>query len=186
MEKTPQPKANIPRSSQERTMPKDQGPTTNPSGDFRYTDSGVDTGGTDILPSDPFYPHIPLQEDMVHQTIVVTKYGLQVRRDIDLNSAQGSGGALRFRVITFTSTDATPSVKNANVCITAGTTSITNFDDGSVGQCIIIKATDSITITNGTPIKLAGAANYAMTVDDTLTLCMFTTGVWHELARSVN
>ena len=109
------------------------------------------------------------------------------RVDLDMNDSTMGGGAIIKRLITFTSTDATPSVKNANLCITAGTTAITDFDDGVVGQVIMIKATANITITNDAAIiKLAGAANYAMTADDTLTLAMFDDQIWHEICRSVN
>jgi len=88
--------------------------------------------------------------------------------------------------ITFTSADATPSVAVGNTFITAGTTAITDFDDGVVGQTIHILATASITITDGAPIILNGSANYTMTDTDTLTLTMFNDQVWQEVSRSVN
>lgn len=88
--------------------------------------------------------------------------------------------------ITFANADATPTVEGGGIFQTTGTTAITDFDNGVVGQTIKIKATGNITITNGAPIKLAGAANFAMTADDTLTLTMFDDQVWHEIARSVN
>ena len=108
------------------------------------------------------------------------------RLDLDMNNPSGFGGAIFQRLITFTSGDATPSVKNTNLCITAGTTAITDFDDGEVGQVIYIKATASITITDGAPIILSGSANYDMTDTDTLTLTMFDDQVWVEVSRSVN
>jgi len=89
-------------------------------------------------------------------------------------------------VITFESADATPSVRGANVFITAGTTAITNFLGGELGQTIRILATDSITITDNASIILNGSVNYAMTDTDTLTLTMYEDGVWSEDARSVN
>jgi len=89
-------------------------------------------------------------------------------------------------VHTFTSTDATPSVKGVTVCKTAGTTAITDFDDGIVGQTIHILATASITITDGSPIILNGSADYTMTVTDTLVLTMYDDQVWQEDSRSVN
>ena len=88
--------------------------------------------------------------------------------------------------VTFTSTDATPTVAAGDIFKTAGTTSITDFDDGVVGQTIQILATASITITDGAPIILNGSANYDMTDTDTLTLTMFNDQVWQEVARSVN
>ena len=89
-------------------------------------------------------------------------------------------------VYTFTSGDATPSVKGGRLFKTAGATAITDFDDGVLGQMIIIRATASITITDGAPIVLNGGVNYAMTDTDTLTLVMFDDQVWYEVARSVN
>lgn len=88
--------------------------------------------------------------------------------------------------VTFTSTDATPSVAGGTIFKTAGTTAITDFDDGVVGQTIQILATASITITDGAPIILNGGSNYSMTDTDTLTLTMFNDQVWSEVARSVN
>ena len=90
------------------------------------------------------------------------------------------------KVYTFTSADATPSVKGGSIFKTAGTTAITDFDDGVIGQTIRILATASITITDGAPIILNGNANYTMTDTDTLTLTMFNDQVWSEVARSVN
>lgn len=90
-------------------------------------------------------------------------------------------------VYTFTAADATPSVRGGKVFKTAGTTAITDFDDGQLGQEITILATDSITITHGaSTIVLNAAGNFAMANGDTLTLRMFTAGVWHEVSRSDN
>ena len=125
----------------------------------------------------------PFLVDYANKDIVINP---GERLNLNMNHSKGAGGSIKMRLITFTSADATPSVKNANLCITAGTTAITDFDDGVVGQIIIIKATANITITNGAPIKLNGAANYNMTADDTLTLAMFTDQVWTEVCRSVN
>jgi hypothetical protein len=89
-------------------------------------------------------------------------------------------------VVTFTSTDATPTVAGGDVFITAGTTAITDFDDGVLGQTIRIQATDNITIThNAAIIKLSGAGSFAMTADDTLTLTMFVDQIWQEVSRTV-
>ena len=129
----------------------------------------------------------PFQVDFNAKKIVIIPTQVSQRLDFDMNdAASAAGGAFVNRVITFTTTDVTPSVKNANVCITAGTTSITDFDDGVVGQVIMIKATAGITITDGAPIILSGGANYDMTDTDTLTLCMFDDQVWNETSRSVN
>ncbi len=67
-----------------------------------------------------------------------------------------------------------------------GVIAITDFDDGAAGQTLVILAEHSITITNGAPIVLNGAGDYAMTTGDTLMLQMFNDQIWHEVARSVN
>jgi len=82
--------------------------------------------------------------------------------------------------------EATPSVLNGRIFKSGGTTPITDFDDGVVGQEITILAEHSITITDGSPIVLNGGGNYTMTDSDTLTLRMFNDQIWHETARSVN
>jgi hypothetical protein len=98
-----------------------------------------------------------------------------------------NGGVTEGSPVTFTSTDATPSVQGNNLFKTAGTTAITDFDDGLTGQTIQILATNSIRITyNSSIIILKGSTHYDMTVGDTLTLTMFNEGVWSEVARSVN
>ena len=82
--------------------------------------------------------------------------------------------------------DPTPSVLNGKLFKSGGTTSITDFDDGVVGQVIEILAEHSITITDGSPIVLSGGGNYGMTTSDTLVLRMFNDQIWHEISRSVN
>lgn len=89
-------------------------------------------------------------------------------------------------VYTFTSGDATPSVKGGRLFETAGTTAITDFDDGIKGQTIVIHATASITITDGASVDLQGGANYDMTATDILVMTMFSDQVWTEICRSVN
>lgn len=90
-------------------------------------------------------------------------------------------------VVTFANADATPTVAGGDVFLTQGTTTITDFDDGVLGQTIRIKATGNITIThNASIIALAGAVNYVMTAEDTLVLTMFVDQVWTEVGRSVN
>ena len=80
----------------------------------------------------------------------------------------------------------TPSVLSGKLFKTGGTTAITDFDDGVVGQTIKILGAHSVTITDGAPIILAGGANFAMVATDTLTLTMFDDQVWQEVSRSVN
>ena len=87
-------------------------------------------------------------------------------------------------VITFESADATPSVLGGHKFKTAGTTAITDFDDGVVGQTIKIQADASITVTDNAAIILAGSVNFDMVADDTLTLTMYNDQVWHEDGRN--
>jgi hypothetical protein len=89
---------------------------------------------------------------------------------------------LNESVTTFANADATPSVAGSKLCLTTGTTAITDFDDGVVGQTITVKAKSSITITDGGDLELVG--NFAMTTGDTITLTMLETGKWSEISRS--
>jgi len=99
----------------------------------------------------------------------------------NLNLQQG----LFYSINTLAAT-ATPSVANFILCNTSGTTAITNFTNGTTGQVIIVLATGNITITNGASIQLAGAANFAMTSLDVLTLVQISSNLWREVSRSVN
>jgi len=87
--------------------------------------------------------------------------------------------------VTFTSTDATPTIKDSNNFITAGTTAITDFDDGRVGDTIYIRAESTITITHGSPVSLLNQVDFAMLSGDSLTLTMFNDQIWEEVGRSV-
>ena len=88
--------------------------------------------------------------------------------------------------VTTMADDATPSISAGNLFKTGGTTAITDFDDGVVGQTIKILAAHSVTITDGAPIILSGGANFDMVATDTLELTMFDDQVWQEVSRSVN
>lgn len=81
---------------------------------------------------------------------------------------------------------ATPSIANGDIWFTNGTTAITNFTNGTVGQIIRVMATGNITITNGGSIQLAGATNFAMTDLDALSLLYVSSNLWREISRSVN
>jgi hypothetical protein len=81
---------------------------------------------------------------------------------------------------------ATPSVSGGRKFITGGTTTITNFTSGQVGQEIIILSEHAITITDGTNIFLAGSANFVMANTDSLKLVQKADGKWYEIGRSVN
>lgn len=95
-------------------------------------------------------------------------------------------GVLLQATVTTLANDATPSVSAGNLFKTGGTTAITDFDDGVVGQTIRILAEHTITVTDGTPVVLNGGANFGMVSSDTLTLTMFNDQIWHEVSRSVN
>jgi len=105
------------------------------------------------------------------------------RYDIPTNLNLQQGLFYSFNTLAAT---ATPSVANFIMCNTSGTTAITNFTNGTTGQVIIVLATASITITNGASIQLAGAANFAMTNLDVLTLVQISSNLWREVSRSVN
>ena len=82
--------------------------------------------------------------------------------------------------------DATPTVGNVTLAKTGGTTTVTDFDDGVVGQTFRLLAKHAITITDGTNILLNGSANFVMAIGDVLTLTMFDDQVWEEVSRKVN
>jgi len=82
--------------------------------------------------------------------------------------------------------DATPTVLNVALALTGGTTTITDFDDGVLGQTFTLKSDHAITITDGTNILLNGSADFVMAAGDTLTLSMVNDQVWEETARKVN
>lgn len=91
-----------------------------------------------------------------------------------------------LEVVTTLDDTGTPSVLNGRLFKTGGTTAITDFDDGVVGQTIKILSAHTVTITDGSAVDLAGGSNYSATATDTLTLTMYNDQVWVEDARSVN
>jgi len=96
-------------------------------------------------------------------------------------------GPLKSAVVTFTANDTTPSVAGGNTFIVPGTwtagNNITMFDDGQTGQTIRILGGDSdCVVVDGGNLKLAG--NWTAAAGATLTLTMFTSGVWYEVART--
>ena len=85
--------------------------------------------------------------------------------------------------------DATPSVitdEARSKWLTGGTTTITDFDDGFIGQEIVVMSEHAITITDGTNIFLNGSANFVMASTDSLTLIQKVDGLWYEVSRSAN
>jgi len=96
-------------------------------------------------------------------------------------------GPLTNAVVTFTANDTTPSVAGGNTFIVPGTwtagNNITMFDDGQTGQTIRILGGDSdCVVVDGGNLKLAG--NWTAAAGATLTLTMFTSGVWYEVGRT--
>jgi hypothetical protein len=82
--------------------------------------------------------------------------------------------------------DATPTVSGGSTFTTGGTTTITDFDDGTSGQTITVLAGHAVTITDGTHIILHGSADFTMAVSDSLTLVLKPDNKWYETARMVN
>lgn len=86
---------------------------------------------------------------------------------------------------------ATPSVSYASsyplkMLRTSGTPTITNFLNPHTGVPFTLFFTDATVIQNNANIKLAGAANFTGSADDTLTLIYCSDGVFREVSRSVN
>ncbi len=104
----------------------------------------------------------------------------------DNNTTEFNAWGPTASVVTTLADDGTPTVAAGDVFKTGGTTAITDFDNGVVGQTITILAEHSVTITDGSPIVLNASGNYAMTTSDTLVLTMFNDQIWHEVSRSVN
>lgn len=91
-------------------------------------------------------------------------------------------------IATRTTTDTTPTVDGANTLssttdVAPGT--ITNLDDGEVGQVVTIladQATGILTISNGT-IELDSGVDFLMDPGDTLTVGKYVSGTWREISR---
>jgi hypothetical protein len=79
----------------------------------------------------------------------------------------------------------TPDVSDSNLYLTGGTTNITDFDNGILGQTLKIRANHSVTIVHSATVNLSGSVNYAMTPGDTLVLTMYEDQIWNEDSRAV-
>jgi hypothetical protein len=102
---------------------------------------------------------------------------------------QAGTGKIQVSYLNYVQTlanDATPSVDLLSTVKTGGTTTITDFDDGVVGQELLILSDHAVTITANAAIILAGGVNYVMKASDTLTLRMINDQVWNEVSRSVS
>ena len=89
---------------------------------------------------------------------------------------------------TFTTGDATPSISGSDTWILDGSTTITDFDDGNIGDIIHIKAgggSQDLIIAHSSAVLLAGAIDFHMSRTDALTLGMFTDQVWSEIGRTI-
>ena len=138
---------------------------------------------------------IYLTDGLEHDDILITGNCLEnTTEGVKLITA-GSGGTFGDNVIvnnnagsdSITLADnATPPVFSAKICLTGGTTTITDFDDGITNQIITVIAEHSITITDGTNIFLSGSANFDMTATDTLTLICKADNKWYEVSRGDN
>jgi len=85
--------------------------------------------------------------------------------------------------VTLGSGDATPSVNGGKTFITAGSTAITDFDDGVDGQLITVRAHGAITLTDSATLQLQGDADFVMAADDTVTLANIGGTNWYETGR---
>ena len=98
-----------------------------------------------------------------------------------------NGGKLQIGPgITALANNATPPVAGGSTFTTGGTTTITDFDDGTVGQTITVLSEHAVTITDATNIILHGSANFVMAAADSLTLVLKADNKWYETARMVN
>ena len=95
-------------------------------------------------------------------------------------------GVFKRTTVTTLADNATPSVSAGNLFKTGGTTTITDLDDGVVGQTVQILSEHAITITDGTNILLNGSENFVMAAGDVLVLTMYNDQVWVEDSRQVN
>ena len=85
--------------------------------------------------------------------------------------------------VTFTAADATPTVAIGRTFITAGSTAITDFDDGVDGQIITVRAHGAITLTDSANLQLQGNADFVMALDDIVTLANIGGTNWYETGR---
>jgi hypothetical protein len=91
----------------------------------------------------------------------------------------------RRPTVTLTAADATPTVAESSFFISNDTTTITDFDDGQVGDIIHLQNGGTIqTIThNASVIALRDQVDFQMRGGDKLTLAMFQDQAWTEIGR---
>jgi len=97
------------------------------------------------------------------------------------------GGEFSSGIQAFDPNDGTPSISGGTVWTTGDTTTITKFDDGNIGDIIILLASHSAKIVHdGTNFLLNGAADFDMENSDALILIKKGSSAWVEIARSDN
>ena len=99
------------------------------------------------------------------------------------HNAEVISNTAKTGTITFTTGDATPTVSTGRTFITAGSTAITDFDDGIDGQTITVRAHGAITLTDSANLQLQGNANFVMALDDIVTLANIGGTNWYETGR---
>ena len=105
---------------------------------------------------------------------------------IRIDGSLDATGVFKRSTVTTLADDATPSVSAGNLFKTGGTTTITDLDDGVVGQTVQILSEHAITIRDGTNIRLNGSENFVMAAGDVLVLTMYNDRVWVEDSRQVS
>ena len=108
------------------------------------------------------------------------------RRLKALEQALEITSGLAIGIGTFTDADTTPSVANIRLGITAntGATTVTTFDDGVIGQEVMIRFGDAnTTLAHGSTLQLIGNANFTGATGD---MKIFTTDDgtnWYEVPQ---
>lgn len=115
-------------------------------------------------------------------------YDTSLDRLVMGDGVAASGKPLAFwteTAVAFTAGDATPSVANGNEFISAGSTAITNFDDGAAGQVIHIYRGDSdIVITDNSTIDPIVAGNLTLSAARPTASFRLSGGVWKQVGES--
>jgi len=93
------------------------------------------------------------------------------------------GNVLSAGTVTFAASDASPSVVGGQTFITAGSSAISDFDDGTAGQTITVRAHGAITLTDSANLQLQGDTDFVMAADDTVTLANIGGTNWYETGR---
>lgn len=125
-------------------------------------------------------------EPSVPRAYTQTGNKIDVPNTTKITSTGRAGDGIRLG---FTDGDTTPYVGDGTLfeANNSGSTTITDFDGGYVGQVITIySANGNTTVSGGSAVRLAGGSNFTMTSRDTLTLRKTHSTEWHEMSRSAN